>query len=273
MEILRKVRLECRRRNLSPRTEETYCFCIKKFLLQINKEEFQVTKRDVTNYLNYITEKNKSGSTINVYFNAIKFMLEDVMGKKLIWKKKFSKTPKKLPIFLTKDEVINLINNIPNEKHKLAIELLYGAGLRVSELLNLKIKDFQLESNYGWVRNGKGKKDRLFIIPFKLKNKIKEQIKNKSEEVYLISRKDNKQLSRMTIQAIIKKAKMKAKINKKIHPHTLRHSFATHLIQNGYDVNSVQSLLGHNSSQTTMIYIHMASPNLINVKSPLDSIE
>src|SRR3989338_2849302 len=255
MEILRKVRLECRIRNLSPRTEETYCFCIKKFLLQINKEEFQVTKKDVTNYLNYITEKNKSGSTINVYFNAIKFMLEDVMGKKLIWKKKFSKTPKKLPIFLTKDEVINLINNIPNEKHKLAIELLYGAGLRVSELLNLKIKDFQLESNYGWVRNGKGKKDRLFIIPFKLKNKIKEQI-NKN------AKKRKK-----------KKRKNETKINKKIHPHTLRHSFATHLIQNGYDVNSVQSLLGHNSSQTTMIYIHMASPNLINVKSPLDSIE
>ncbi len=273
MEILWKVKREAERRNLSPRTIETYSFCIKKFLLKTKKDPMTITKKDVNDYLYFLSQKKKSGSTLNVYLNSIKFFLEDVLGRRLIWNKKFSKVPKKLPEFLTKEETVKLISKIKNKKHQLAIALMYGAGLRVSELLNLQVKDLDFSSNFGWVRQGKGRKDRAFIIPLSIKLELKNFMKNKKINEIIFSRSDGNPLSRATMQAIIKKAAKKSKIKKNVHPHTLRHSFATHLIQNGYDVNSVQSLLGHNSAQTTMIYVHLASPNLINVKSPLDNLE
>ena len=128
--------------------------------------------------------------------------------------------------------------------------------------------------NYGWVRKGKCKKDRLFIIAEKLKKELIGYIskENISKNSWLFQGQKQHHISVMTVQKIIKKASKKAAINKNVHPHTLRHSFATHLIENGYDVASVQSLLGHNSSETTMVYLHMASPNMINVKSPFDSL-
>tara|TARA_Y100000310_G_C20060785_1_gene524877 strand:- start:42 stop:530 length:489 start_codon:yes stop_codon:yes gene_type:complete len=153
------------------------------------------------------------------------------------------------------------------------IELMYSAGLRVSELVNLKVKDFEFENNYAWVRKGKGNKDRRFIVAKNIKNKLKEYIDvNNIDHNFWIFEGRNGHLTIRSVQAIIKKACKSAKIKKKIGPHTLRHSFATHLIENGYDVASVQGLLGHSSLDTTMIYVHIANPRLFNVTSPFDSL-
>jgi len=146
--------------------------------------------------------------------------------------------------------------------------------LRVSELVNLKVRDLDLNLNHGWVRHGKGNKDRLFIIANSLKERLLSHIKEKNLDYnsWLFNT-YNGHISVRSIQEIVKKAAKKAKIYKKVHPHTLRHSYATHLIENGYDIASVQSLLGHNSAETTMVYVHLASPKLINVKSPLDDLQ
>jgi site-specific recombinase XerD len=188
---------------------------------------------------------------------------------------KYSKVPKRLPEVLSKEETIKLIDSIKNFKHQLMICLMYSAGLRVSELLNLKVKDLVIDKNYGYVRNGKGGKDRLFILSRNLIPAIKKLIinENLTEESFLFISKRGKKYSQRTIQKIIDKVIKESGIKRKIHPHTLRHSFATHLIENGYDITNVQCLLGHKSPETTLIYTHISSPNLINTKSPLEYLK
>jgi len=263
------IRKEGFRRRFSPRTIKTYQHCVEKFLNKTNVPIDKLSKKDVRLFLERLSDKNVAGSTLNVYHMAIKFFMEEVLNKRMKLNIKYSKVPKRLPIVLTKEETKNLINSIDNEKHKLMIELLYSSGMRVSELINLKIKD--LEGKYGWVREGKGRKDRPFILANKLKKDVEKLCKDKNPEEHLF-RSYKSKMSTRTVQEIIKKACKKSGITKKVHPHTLRHSFATHLIENGYSVSEVQSLLGHKSMDTTMIYVHLARPNLINVKSPLDGL-
>ena len=150
------------------------------------------------------------------------------------------------------------------------VRLMYGAGLRVSELVNLKITDLDLENNYGWVRRGKGNKDRLFIIPESLKQELVSYIGNCKEEWLFGSYKGH--MSVRSVQEILRKAAKEAGIKKKISPHTFRHSYATHLIEDGYDLTTVQVLLGHSKIDTTMVYVHIAKPKMLNVRSPLDSL-
>lgn len=275
MDIIELMKKEMFRRKYSLRTIKTYLYCINKFLIFSKKEIKKITKHDAIHYLNKLTEKNYSGSTINVYLQSIKFMLEEVMHRrKTFYNVKFSKTPKKLPEVLTQEEIIRFVNCIKNKKHKLIMKLMYSAGLRSSELVHLKVNDLEFENNHGWVRKGKGNKDRLFIIANTINKELQEYIKdnNLEQDSFLFKGYKYQHISQKSIYMIVKKTAKKAKIMKKISPHTFRHSYATHLIENGYDVYSIQSLLGHNSAQTTKIYVHMASPKMINVKSPLDSL-
>ena len=274
MDAINLMEKEMLRRNYSLKTIKTYSYCVNKFLKQYKNNPRKISKKDINDYLNNLLEKKSCGNTINVNLNALKFLLEEILNKKFVSRIKYSKTPKRLPEFLSKDEVVKLINVIENNKHKLMVKLLYGAGLRVSELTNLKVKDLELNNNYGWVRHGKGNKDRLFIIPNLLKNELIEHInKNNLDNDSWLFTTYNGHISTRTIQEIIKKATKKAKLNKKIHPHSLRHSYATHLIEDGYDLTLVQSLLGHKSPETTMVYVHMANPKLLSVKSPLDNLQ
>lgn len=268
------IRKEGYRRRLSPRTIETYQKCVEVFLRKTNKSLDKISKKDVRLFLEHLSEKNLAGNTMNVYHMAIRFLFENVLEKRMWIDIKYSKTPKRLPEVLTKEEVRKLLNAISNWKHRLMIEFLYGSGLRVSELINMKIKDLELDKNYGYVRNGKGGKDRLITLPKIVKEKIKNLIEMEklNEDSFLLQSNRNKKYSIRTIQKIIKNACKKSGIRRNIHPHTLRHSFATHLIENGYDVTNVQAMLGHKSPETTLIYTHIASPNLINTKSPLDNL-
>lgn len=269
-ELIRKIGL---RRGLSIRTIKTYRQCVKLFFRQCDKDPKEVKKSDIESYLDRLIGKGSAGNTVNVYLNALKFFYNEILHKRLLLNIKFSKTPKEMPVVLTKEETKRLIDAIENPKHKLMVKLLYSAGLRVSELVNLKPENFELSGNYGWVRRGKGNKDRLFIVAEKLKEELMHHMSKECPCPYswlFMGR--NGHIAVMTMQKIIKNAAKKARIEKKVHPHTLRHSFATHLIENGYDVASVQSLLGHGSAATTMVYVHMASPRMINVTSPIDGL-
>ncbi len=274
MDAIELMKKEMLRRNYSLRTISTYGFCLRRFLSYQNKEHKKISKNDINDYLDRLIEKGACGNTININLNALKFLFEGVLHKRLTVNIKYSKVSKEMPIVLTKEEVIRLINSIENKKHKLMIELMYGAGLRVSELINLKVKDIEFENNHGWVRHGKGNKDRLFILPMFLRNELFNCIKEDNlEQDSWIFNSYNGHMSVRSVQIIVKKAANKAGIKKRVHCHTLRHSYATHLIENGYDVVNVQVLLGHNCVETTMRYVHMASPRLLAVKSPLDSLD
>lgn len=266
------VRRELERRKMSPRTIETYSNCIKKFLEFTNKTIDQINKKDALDFLNYLQERKYSGNSLNVYHMAIRFLMEDILRKNIRLDIKYCKRPMRLPEVLTREEVLRILESIKNHKHRLIISLLYGAGLRVSELLNLKVKEINFENKYGFVRRGKGNKDRIFILPEKIYFQLKELInsENLSDEDFLFLTNRREQYSPRTIAEIIKTACKINEIKRKIHPHTMRHSFATHLIQNGNSVSEVQSLLGHKSPETTMVYVHLASPKLIGIKSPLD---
>ncbi len=244
------------------------------FLKRCHKEPRKITKTDVRDYLEYLCKNNKSASTLNVHLQAIKFALEEILNKRFFVKLPYSKVPERLPEVLTKEEVLRLFQAIKNPKHRLMIELMYSAGLRVSELVHLKVKDFQFDKEYGWVREGKGNKDRLFIIAEKLKNELIGYIEkeNLDSNSWIFKGKSSSHVSVRTIQQIVKHAAKRAGIRKNVHPHTLRHTFATNLIENGCDVASVQSLLGHGSAETTMLYVHMASPKMISIKSPFDGL-
>jgi site-specific recombinase XerD len=272
--LLEGIRKEGARRGLSPRTIKTYFHCVQKFLKSNKKELKFITKKDVEDYLFMLVDKGRPGNTINVYLNAIKFFFDKVLKRQLTVNIAYSKTPKTLPVFLTKEETIRLFSAIGNKKHQLMIKLMYATGMRVSELASLKVKDFQFDQNYGWVRQGKGRKDRLFVIAVKLKEELLGWVEEKGLdfEDWLFPGQGRGHISAQTIYLIVKKATKKARIRKKVHPHTLRHSFATHLIQNGYAVTEVQPLMGHSKMETTMIYLHMASPNLLRIESPFDSL-
>jgi len=270
MDALYLLKKEMLRRNYSSKTIKTYLDCVKQFLKTYKGEIRKISKSDVKDYLEQL--EDKTGSTKNVHLSALIFLMKHILNKNFVSKIKYSRMPKTLPVVLSREEISLLINSIDNEKHKLIVKLLYGSGLRVNEIVNLRARDLDLENNYGWVRGGKGNKDRMFIIPKMLTEEIKKLVENKDYDSYIFDS-HNGHLSSRSIQEIIKKAAKRAGIRKRVHPHTLRHSYATHLIENGYDIAAVQSLLGHNSPNTTMIYLHTAAPTLLKVRSPLDDLQ
>jgi site-specific recombinase XerD len=167
--------------------------------------------------------------------------------------------------------VVRLFDAIDNPTHRLVLELMYSAGLRVGELVELRRRDIDFENSIGWVRRGKGGKDRPFIIAKCISGRLRVHISAISPDSYVFAGR-NGHLTIRSVQEIVRHATKKAGIMKKVHPHSLRHSFATHLIENGYDVVAVQPLLGHSSAETTQVYVHMATPVKIGVRSPYDEL-
>ncbi len=270
IDIDQAIQKECSRRRYSKQTLKTYLFCIHRFLDWTQKDLGKISKKDVRLFLEDLSDKNLAGNTMNTYHMAIRFLFEEVLDKRIWINIKYSKVPERVPVALTREEITRLFNSIENPKHRLMIEFLYSTGLRVSELINLKVSDLDFNNNCGWVRHGKGNKDRLFIISEKLKPLLSELVYGLNLEDYLFNSIRDKNYNARSLQQILKIAKSRAKIEKRITPHILRHSFATHLIENGYAVTEVQALLGHKSPETTFIYLHAASPQLIKIKSPLD---
>jgi site-specific recombinase XerD len=265
------VRKHGLRRGFSPRTVDAYCQCLRKFFVWCDKDCRAVRKKDILDFLDHLAERGMAGSTLNLYLSALKFLQQEILCKRLLLRMKFSRRPKTLPVVLSQDEVMALFNAIDNPKHRLMTGLMYSAGLRVSELTHLCVSDIDFSRCVGWVRKGKGRKDRAFILAEGLVCALRSLAD--TCDYWLFKGRYARPLSARSVQEIVKSAAKRAGIRKKIHPHTLRHSFATHLIENGYDVATVQSLLGHSSTETTMVYVHTANSRLINVVSPYDCLQ
>lgn len=270
--MLKKLESELRLRGFSERTIKSYLFHNKKFLDFIGDKDINdINSDDIKSYLSHLISKKKSTSTVALVKAALKFHYDDLLKKNIV-DFKTPKISKKLPVVLTKEEIKKIIKAAPTEKSKLMIKLIYSSGIRLSECINLKINDLELEEKIGWVRAGKGKKDRMFILSDNVIEGIKEFIEDKDKDNYLFTNKKGEKLSARNIQKIVKRAAKKAELTKDVHVHTLRHSFATHLLENGTDIRKIQELLGHANLQTTQIYTKVSTEELKKVKSPLDSL-
>ncbi|MEN9626418.1 MAG: hypothetical protein RL557_746 [archaeon] len=268
-EFLNKLETEIKITKLSPYTLRNYLNYNKQLLECASKQPQEITGDDVKIFLADNMNESASSSVI-VFLSAIKFAYAALLSRDPTLGIKRPKNQKKLPTVLTKQEVSLLFENCTNKKSRLIMELLYSSGLRVSEIVNLKPKDIDFNEQRGWVREGKGKKDRMFILSEKLSRKLKRFIENNAEWTYLFSQ--HKPLTTRNIQKIIQKTAQKAGINKEVHPHTLRHSFATHLLDSGVDIRKIQFLLGHSSIATTQVYTHVSQEQVKSIKNPLDNL-
>ena len=267
---MKQLLTELKLRGFSKRTVETYIYQNQKFLEFVGKKE--VTKEDIKEYLGYlISDKKVRNTSVALAKAALKFNYDEVLGLGIV----DFKTPKisrRLPEILTKDEVRSLINVINHQKSRIIVKLLYSSGIRLSECLSLKVEDIDFREKHGWVRSGKGGKDRIFVLSDDLRIELNQYLTKNKINMGLIFRGKNGKLSSHNVQKIVKEAALRAGIKKNISPHKLRHSFATHLLESGTDIRIIQELLGHSNLQTTQIYTKVSKEQLRKVRSPLDDL-
>lgn len=269
MEKAKQIKLFTREleiRNFSRKTISTYVYCLKKFL-DFAKEK-ELNDGTVKEYLQKLI-KEQNPSSVSVALSAIELFYKTILKKEV--NIPHPKRNKPLPEVLTIKEVRQLIHATNNPKHKLIIKLLYGCGLRVSELTNLKKQDFDFEEETIFIRLAKGRKDRIVRIPKSMKEELLAFEKLNQNEYFFPSNR-HKKISTATIQKIVEKSTTKAGIKKHVRPHTLRHSHATHLLEQGTDLRIIQKLLGHSDIKTTQIYTHISQQTIKKVKSPIDEL-
>jgi len=264
---IEKLKIEMSARGFSPKTKKSYTNIIENFVKFSNKDLSFSNEEDVKKYLAYLNEKGQTNISLNVVISALKFAF-GIYNSKLDIKRPTKE--KRLPSVLSKEEVKKIIYSLDNPKHRLILQTIYGLGLRVSELQNLKVQDVNFERKIALIKEAKGKKDRYVNLPEILSNELKNYISLNNSKYVFEGR--NGKITIKTIQKIFESALKKSAINKKASCHTLRHSFATHLLENGVDIRIIQKLLGHNKLETTQIYTHVSNFQLQNIKSPLDSL-
>lgn len=236
-----------------------------------DKDIDHINEVDIRDYLKHLVITNRSNSYINQSINSIKFYYEIVLGMpNRFYRIERPRKQKKLPIVLSKEQVKLMINSTNNIKHKCIVALLYSSGLRRSELLNLKINDIDSSRMLIHIIDAKGNKDRYTILSQNALADLREYYKQWKPKEYLFEGFKNQPYSGSSVGKIITAAAVKAGIRKKVTPHTLRHSFATHLLENGTDLRYIQILLGHSSTKTTEIYTHVAKSSFDSIKNPLD---
>jgi len=266
---LERVKIELKIRNYSPKTISAYLSCLEDYFSYKRVNLDKLDQDNIREYLLLKQAKEYSSQTINVYLNAIKYFYHDIIKSSEPFNIRFAKRNKSLPVVLSRQEIQDLLAKVKNTKHLLLLSLAYGAGLRVSEVINLKVRDLNLEELTIHFKEANGKKDRITLVPEKLVNDLKNLIGGRSGDDYVFASERGGKLTERTAQMVFEKALKLSGIKKEATFHSLRHSFATHLLENGIDIRYVQELLGHANIRTTQIYTHVTSPALKNIKSPL----
>ena len=255
-------------------TAKSYIHYFEKFINHFYNEEYNdLSELDIQQYLLQVQRTGVSKSSLNLHINAIKFYYEVVLGMpNRFYTIHRPMKEHKLPVVLAPKEVLNLIEATNNIKHRCLVSLLYSAGLRRSEIIQLKIEDVDGKRMLLHIKNAKGGKDRFSVLSDQVLKDLRTYYKKYKPKNYMFEGLTGLPYSGSSINKIIKRAAEVAGIRKRISAHTLRHSFATHLLENGTDLRTIQVLLGHNSTKTTEIYTHVAKNHITSVKSPLDSI-
>lgn len=313
--LLEQVRDVIRRKHFSFRTEQTYLDWIRRFILFHGKRHpNEMAEGEVTEYLTYLARERKvAASTQNQALSALLFLYKEVLQREIGWLDQVErvKRPARLPVVLTKDEVHKIFAHLRG-RHRLMAGLLYGSGLRLMECVRLRVKDVDFGYAQVVVRDGKGAKDRVTMLPVNLAQALERHLQKVQAQheddvegglgsVYLPTALERKypnaqkewswqyifpssrismdprsqekrrhHVEESSLQLAVKQAVRASGISKPATCHSLRHSFATHLLENGYDIRTVQELLGHKDVSTTMIYTHVLNKPGLGVKSPLD---
>ena len=256
----------------SDSTVSTYCSMIAffyKYLIRRNCTELTPMIVSRFNY-EFIVQPQKSISYQNQAINAIKLFFEYSGISVEIGEIERPKNEKKLPVVLSMEEVRRLINGAYNLRHKTLLSLIYSGGFRLSEALNLKLEDIDSDRMLIHIKSAKGKKDRYTLLSKKALLIMREYYRVYSPREYLFEGPNGEQYSPRAVQNVVKIAAVRAGITKRISPHSLRHSFATHLLENGTDLRYIQNLLGHKSPKTTMIYTHVSDIAVQKILNPFD---
>lgn len=267
-EFLQKLEL----RKYAINTAKTYINLFERFINHYkNKELSHINENDIRLYLQGLIQQERSDSYINQMINSIKFYYEVVLEMpNRFYSVERPIKKETLPKVISLEEVREIIKNTNNIKHRCIVSLLYSAGLRRNELLCLKLGDIDSKRMVITIKNGKGNKDRQTILSASVLKDLRVYYATWKPKVYLFEGQSGGQYSPQSILTIIKRAAKKAGIKKNITPHMLRHSFATHLLENGTDLRYIQVLLGHNSTRTTEVYTQVAINNIKAIKSPIE---
>ena len=260
---------ELKIRNYSPKTVKSYLYGLREYFT-FKKVNLETLNQDnIRDFLLHCEQKGISAQSRNLFLNAIKFYYQNTVRVVQKIEIRSAKKTKGLPVVLSRNEITRILESIQNSKHKLLLSLSYGAGLRVSEAIVLKVNDIDLDELTVHIKQAKGQKDRISILPEKLVDGLKNLIAGKKNDDFIFASERGGKLTARTAQKIFENSLKKAEVKKDATFHSLRHSFATHLLENGVDVRYVQELLGHQNIRTTQRYTHVTNPKLKNIKSPL----
>ena len=271
--MFEKLETELKLRASSKYTIKAYLKFNRDFLEFIKKQQEDITQDDLKLFLaELISEKGLKPRSVNLALSALKFYYKDILEKDIFTRIKAPKIEKKIPTVLTKEEIRRLLATDIIEKHRLLIEFMYSSGLRVSEVVAMKINDLEFDEKMGYVRAGKGKKDRHIILSTSLIEHLKHYFETREEISEYVFAGRNGHLTERMAQKVVNLTTKKAGINKRVYCHALRSSFATHLLEEGTDIRVIQELLGHANLATTQIYTKVSREQLKKVKSPFDNM-
>ena len=269
MNYLEQIERELKIRKYSPKTIKSYLTSLKKYFLYLEKIPHQETIENIKNFLLSLEQSNLSASSLNSHLQAILFFYREILKQNIGESFRFARKPKHLPVVLSRTEIQKLIESVKNEKHRILLSLAYAGGLRVSEVISLKIADIDFDTLSLHLKSAKGQKDRVTPFSEKLKNELKRLIVGKENSDFVFESERGGKLTERSAQKIFEKALRLSGVMKNATFHSLRHSFATHLLENGVDVRYVQELLGHKNISTTQRYTQVTNLSLKNIKSPL----
>lgn len=275
-DIYNQLKDELILKGYSYKTIKSYLGHISRFIDFIEKPIGEIKTEDMKEYLIYLVDdKETSHSFANQAISAIKFFWMNILHRPNYEIEHFPRPKKerKLPNVLAKEDISKILSAVKNEKHKAILYLIYSAGLRVGEVVRLQIGDIDSKRMLIKVRQGKGRKDRYTLLSETALNQIKKYYMLYKPDIWLFpGGKDVSFITERSVQKIFENACINANVKTEATVHTLRHSFATHLLEAGTDLRYIQELLGHNSSKTTEIYTHVSEKKLSNIKSPLDNL-
>ncbi|WP_298884265.1 site-specific tyrosine recombinase/integron integrase [uncultured Polaribacter sp.] len=272
--LLNNFYLYLKGKRYSKSTIQTYTFFIADFInFHTKKALEELTNRDVELFIEKVfVERNYSISSQRQFISALKlFIVFQPQTKISSLVLERPKKSRKLPNVISQEEVLNIIKVTQNLKHRAIIALIYSCGLRISELVNLKLNDFHIERKQLIIKNGKGRKDRYVSLADSFLPLLSNYYHSYNPKTYFVEGQKGGKYTADSVRQFLKKSCLKANINKPVTPHTLRHSYATHLLENGVDIRYIQSLLGHAKPETTMIYTHVKRKDLMEIQNPLDA--
>jgi len=266
---LQKAEREMKIKNYSSKTVKSYLYGLREYFAFKGSNFIEFDQENIKDFLLACEQKQISPQSRNLFLSAIKFYYRDVTRNPQKIEIQSAKRPKSLPVVLSRNEIGKILESLKNAKHKLLISLAYGAGLRVSEVIALKVQDLDFEELTVHIRQAKGQKDRVSVMPKSLVADLKNLVAGKAINDLVFASERGGKLTTRTAQKVFENALQNSGAKKDATFHSLRHSFATHLLENGTDVRYVQELLGHQNIRTTQRYTQVTNPMLKNIKSPL----